>query len=190
MQQRKFTCDLCIRLYPGTDVPCSLASPPNSTCACRLYLAKMRFLPFLPAIILDLVQLTRHQSVCACRLNLAEGRFLSPLPAKSPGINACGVSSVHGLFGCAGEDGVLECFDLRKRTSIGTLNAAAAASAVSLLPACLPAFPLLLFTLSPFTLYLHLLSQHRQAVLVQADAELTVVRFDDSGFHTYFETPL
>lgn len=69
----------------------------------------------------------------ACRLNLAEGRFLSPLPAKSPGINACGISQVHGLFGCAGEDGVLECFDLRKRTSIGTLNAAAAAGAVSLL---------------------------------------------------------
>jgi len=66
-----------------------------------------------------------------CRLNLAEGRFLSPLPAKSPGINACGISSVHGLFGCAGDDGVLECFDLRKRTSIGTLHAAAAAGAVS-----------------------------------------------------------
>lgn len=62
-------------------------------------------------------------------MNLAEGRFLSPLPAKSPGINACGISSVHGLFGCAGDDGVLECFDLRKRTSIGTLNAAAAAAA-------------------------------------------------------------
>ena len=70
---------------------------------------------------------------CVFRLNLAEGRFLSPLPAKSPGINACGISSAHGLFGCAGEDGVLECFDLRKRTSIGTLNAAAAAGAVSLL---------------------------------------------------------
>ncbi|KAL0043459.1 hypothetical protein WJX79_005231 [Trebouxia sp. C0005] len=79
------------------------------------------------------------------RLNLAEGRFLSPLPAKSPGINACGISSVHGLFGCAGDDGVLECFDLRKRTSIGTLNAAAAAGA--------------------------------------ADAELTAVRFDDTGLH-------
>ena len=72
----------------------------------------------------------------AYRLNLADGRFLSPLPAKSPGINACGISSVHGLFGCAGEDGVLECFDLRKRTSIGTLNAAAAAGAVSVLLLC------------------------------------------------------
>ncbi|KAL3134725.1 hypothetical protein ABBQ32_007727 [Trebouxia sp. C0010 RCD-2024] len=78
-------------------------------------------------------------------LNLAEGRFLSPLPAKSPGINACGISQVHGLFGCAGDNGVLECFDLRKRTSIGTLNAAAAAGV--------------------------------------ADAELTAVRFDDSGLH-------
>ena len=77
-------------------------------------------------------QSSSKEMLCAtCRLNLAEGRFLSPLPAKSPGINACGISSVHGLFGCAGDDGVLECFDLRKRTSIGTLNAAAAAGAVS-----------------------------------------------------------
>ena len=41
---------------------------------------------------------------------------------------------MHGLFGCAGEDGVLECFDLRSRTSIGSLSAAAAAGAVSTLP--------------------------------------------------------
>lgn len=81
-----------------------------------------------------------------CRLNLAEGRFLSPLPAKSPGINACGISSVHGLFGCAGDDGVLECFDLRKRTSIGTLNAAAAAGAVS--------FSAARFSMHCLTLYL------------------------------------
>ena len=87
--------------------------------------------PFLFSFSLLLMFLCSQEHEVMCRLNLAEGRFLSPLPAKSPGINACGISSAQGLFGCAGDDGVLECFDLRKRTSIGTLNAAAAAGAVS-----------------------------------------------------------
>ena len=62
----------------------------------------------------------------SCRLNLTEGRFLAPLPARSPGINACGISPSHGLVACAGEDGVLECFDLRQRLAAGFLDAAAA----------------------------------------------------------------
>ena len=40
-----------------------------------------------------------------------------------------GISPVHGLFGCAGEGGGLECFDLRQRSSIGFLDAAAACGA-------------------------------------------------------------
>jgi WD40 repeat protein len=36
---------------------------------------------------------------------------------------------VHGLFAAAGEDGQLECFDLRARSSVGLLDAAAAAGA-------------------------------------------------------------
>ncbi|GFR41480.1 hypothetical protein Agub_g2171, partial [Astrephomene gubernaculifera] len=63
------------------------------------------------------------------RLNLQEGRFMSPLPSASPAVNACGVSPSHGLFAAAGEDGQLECFDLRQRTSVGLLDAAAAAGA-------------------------------------------------------------
>ena len=59
------------------------------------------------------------------RLNLEQGRFLSPLPSKSTGVNACGISPAHGLFGCAGEDGVLEFFDLRARCSVGATEAAA-----------------------------------------------------------------
>lgn len=61
------------------------------------------------------------------RLNLAEGRFLAPLQCRSPGVNACGISPAHGLLACAGEDGGLECFDLRARDSLGRLDAAAAA---------------------------------------------------------------
>ena len=64
------------------------------------------------------------------RLNLSEGRFLTPLPTASPAVNACGISPAHGLFGAAGEDGVLECFDLRQRAAVGTLNAAAACDSV------------------------------------------------------------
>ena len=61
------------------------------------------------------------------RLSLSEGRFLSPLIAKSQAINACGIAPAHGLLACAGEDGGLECFDLRQRDSLGWLDAAAAA---------------------------------------------------------------
>ncbi|KAI8105935.1 hypothetical protein M9434_000514 [Picochlorum sp. BPE23] len=63
------------------------------------------------------------------RLNLSEGRFLSPLQTRSSAINACGISPSHGLFACAGEDGGLECFDVRQRESLGWMNAAAASGA-------------------------------------------------------------
>lgn len=63
------------------------------------------------------------------RLNLSEGRFLAPLATRSPAANACGISPAHGLLACAGEDGGLECFDLRQRSSLGWLDAAGAAGA-------------------------------------------------------------
>jgi len=61
------------------------------------------------------------------RLDLAEGRFMSPLQTRSQAVNACGIAPAHGLFACAGDDGGLECFDLRQRESLGWMNAAAAA---------------------------------------------------------------
>jgi hypothetical protein len=36
-----------------------------------------------------------------------------------------GLSPVHGLFACAGEDGLLECFDLRAKNPVGFVDAAA-----------------------------------------------------------------
>ena len=45
-------------------------------------------------------------------------------------MNACAVAPGHGLFAAAGEEGLLECFDLRQRRSVGVLDAAAAAGAV------------------------------------------------------------
>ncbi|KIZ02919.1 Nucleolar protein 10 [Monoraphidium neglectum] len=63
------------------------------------------------------------------RISLEEGRFMTPLACRAPGVNACGVSPVHGLFAAGGEDGTLECFDLRARAAAGRLDAAAAAGA-------------------------------------------------------------
>jgi ribosome biogenesis protein ENP2 len=44
----------------------------------------------------------------------------TPLPS--------GVSPVHGLFAGAGEDGLLECWDVRQRSSVGSLDVAATVS--------------------------------------------------------------
>ena len=32
-------------------------------------------------------------------------------------------SNVHGLIACGGEDGSVECFDLRRKSSVGRINA-------------------------------------------------------------------
>lgn len=68
-----------------------------------------------------------HAATQVYRINLSEGRFMTSLPTRSPAVNACGVSPAHGLYGCAGEDGGLECFDPRQRDSLGWLDAAGAA---------------------------------------------------------------
>ena len=34
-----------------------------------------------------------------------------------------GFSKIHGLVACGGEDGAVECFDMRMRASIGRINA-------------------------------------------------------------------
>lgn len=36
-------------------------------------------------------------------------------------------SKVHGLVACGGEDGAVECFDIRARSSVGRINAVAPA---------------------------------------------------------------
>ncbi len=58
------------------------------------------------------------------RFNLHEGRFLASLQtaagagtgAAEKGVEAIGLSPVHGLFASAGSDGLLECHDLRARS--------------------------------------------------------------------------
>ena len=56
------------------------------------------------------------------RFNLHEGRFLTSLNAKSEAVEACGISPVHGLFASAGESGLLECHDLRARSSVACFD--------------------------------------------------------------------
>ncbi|KAF3788508.1 Nucleolar protein 10 [Nymphaea thermarum] len=64
------------------------------------------------------------------RINLEQGRFVSPLSTQSPSINVVRQSMIHGLVACGGEDGYVECFDLRAKSSIGRINAASAAGDV------------------------------------------------------------
>ncbi|KAK4345633.1 hypothetical protein RND71_035809 [Anisodus tanguticus] len=59
------------------------------------------------------------------RINLEQGRFLSSLSTQSPALNVVSRSKVHGLVACGGEDGALECFDMRARSSVGRINVVA-----------------------------------------------------------------
>lgn len=61
------------------------------------------------------------------RINLEQGRFLSSLSTRSPALNVVSRSKVHGLVACGGEDGALECFDMRARSSVGRISAVAPA---------------------------------------------------------------
>lgn len=57
------------------------------------------------------------------RINLEQGRFLAPISTRSPAINVLGRSPVHGLLACGGEDGAVECFDLRQKAAVGRIGA-------------------------------------------------------------------
>lgn len=58
------------------------------------------------------------------RINLEQGRFFASLNTRSPAVNVICRSPVHGLLACGGEDGALECFDLREKTSVGRIDVA------------------------------------------------------------------
>ncbi|PKU84456.1 nucleolar protein 10 [Dendrobium catenatum] len=57
------------------------------------------------------------------RINLEQGRFLSSISSNSPAINVVCRSMIHGLIACGGDDGFVECFDMRKKSSVGRVNA-------------------------------------------------------------------
>ncbi|KAI3925811.1 hypothetical protein MKX01_003370 [Papaver californicum] len=58
------------------------------------------------------------------RINLEQGRFLSSLSTRSPALNVVTRSKLHGLIACGGEDGAVECFDFRTKSSVGRINSA------------------------------------------------------------------
>lgn len=55
------------------------------------------------------------------RLNLSRGSLMSPLHSASPAVNVLGRSPALGILVAGGDDGVVECFDVRQRTAIGRL---------------------------------------------------------------------
>ncbi|KAJ6805235.1 nucleolar protein 10 [Iris pallida] len=57
------------------------------------------------------------------RINLEQGRFLSSLNTQSPAINVVTRSAIHGLVASGGDDGAVECFDTRKKSSVGRISA-------------------------------------------------------------------
>uniref|UniRef100_A0A1J3J997 Nucleolar protein 10 n=1 Tax=Noccaea caerulescens TaxID=107243 RepID=A0A1J3J997_NOCCA len=59
------------------------------------------------------------------RINLEQGRFLAPLSTQSPALNVVSRSKLHGLVACGGEDGAVECFDMRMKSSAARINAVA-----------------------------------------------------------------
>ncbi|CAN1238166.1 Nucleolar protein 10 [Linum grandiflorum] len=65
------------------------------------------------------------------RINLEQGRFLPSLNTRSPALNVVSRSKIHGLVACGGEDGAVECFDMRvkggavKCTSVARIDAVA-----------------------------------------------------------------
>ncbi|KAF9591603.1 hypothetical protein IFM89_004832 [Coptis chinensis] len=61
------------------------------------------------------------------RINLEQGRFLNSLSTQSPAINKVSRSNLHGLVACGGEDGAVECFDMRMKSSVGRIDAVAPA---------------------------------------------------------------
>ncbi|CAH8392149.1 unnamed protein product [Eruca vesicaria subsp. sativa] len=59
------------------------------------------------------------------RINMEQGRFLSPLSTQSPALNVVSRSNIHGLIACGGEDGAVECFDMRMKSCAARINAVA-----------------------------------------------------------------
>ncbi|KAM3206812.1 hypothetical protein ACQJBY_062151 [Aegilops geniculata] len=64
------------------------------------------------------------------RINLEQGRFLASLSSQSPAINVVTRSMIHGLVACGGEDGAVECFDMRRKSSVGRINTASSSEDV------------------------------------------------------------
>lgn len=55
------------------------------------------------------------------RVNLSEGRFYAALETRESAVNCCAAAPSMGLLGVGGENGGVECFDMRSKTGVGYL---------------------------------------------------------------------
>lgn len=56
------------------------------------------------------------------RLNLEQGCFLAPLNTGASGINALGVHPGHGMIAVGTQDGLVQCWDPRQRSRLGSCS--------------------------------------------------------------------
>lgn len=56
---------------------------------------------------------------------------------------AYNISNVHGLVACGGDDGAVECFDMRTKSSVGRIDAVAPAGDID---------PVIIIIYLPFTI--------------------------------------
>lgn len=62
------------------------------------------------------------------RIDLEQGHFLTPYESTHGGINSMAFCDSLQLLACAGEDGVVSCWDARDRKQVGELNVAGASA--------------------------------------------------------------
>ena len=56
------------------------------------------------------------------RLNLDQGRFLAPFSTQCSAVNAVRLNPMHQMLGAAGDNGIVECWDPRTRSCVGSLE--------------------------------------------------------------------
>lgn len=61
------------------------------------------------------------------RINSETGCYLSPVRTQLGAVNSCGYSPHQGIVGCAGENGLFECFDMRSPHTLGCVDVASSA---------------------------------------------------------------
>lgn len=58
------------------------------------------------------------------RLNLERGQFQEPFSSSASSINRCEINNVHNLIICGTQEGTIEAWDPRTKSSVGTLDCA------------------------------------------------------------------
>ncbi|KAL1534145.1 nucleolar protein 10-like [Salvia divinorum] len=111
-----FLCtDRSIRFHAKYGSHYSLSIPRNSLATAYPLLSGKR------------IELLPKESTPQFADKLRTGRFLASLSTQSPALNVVSRSKVHGLVAGGGEDGAVECSDMRTKSSVGRLDAVSVA---------------------------------------------------------------